>query len=285
MPFNVEQSFSHDGIGRTRSISLGENLSKDIYYAKYGDHATNRINSIWFGVNGIRKDNTKYTYDKAGNIATVTENGKLVARYFYDGLNKLVRQDDLNFGTVTYKYDHTGNITYKTTYALTFDETLGTPVETQEYTYRQRGWQDQLVNLNGQSFEYDAVGNPTLYCGKAMTWQGRDDCDSILWNFLLEAWKKSISIGEKNYKYSQIVNFIIGYTLYFDWIMLLDKEPACNQILMRAISLEPTSLLAEFITLFIKNSATHKYSQKFCSLFAKQSLLDNYFRSLYCNDK
>lgn len=173
MPFNVEQAFSYDGIGRTRSISLGENLSKDIYYAKYGDHATNRINSIWFGVNGIRKDNTKYTYDKAGNIATVTENGKLAARYFYDGLNRLVRQDKINFGTVTYKYDHAGNITCKTTYALTFDETLGTPVETQEYAYRQRGWQDQLVNLNGQSFEYDAIGNPTLYCGKAMTWQGR----------------------------------------------------------------------------------------------------------------
>ena len=173
MPFNVEQAFSYDGIGRTRSISLGENLSKDIYYAKYGDHATNRINSVWFGVNGIRKDNTKYTYDKAGNIATVTENGKLVARYFYDGLNRLVRQDDINFGTVTYKYDHAGNITCKTTYALTFDETLGTPAETQEYTYRQRGWQDQLVTLNGQSFEYDAIGNPTLYCGKAMTWQGR----------------------------------------------------------------------------------------------------------------
>ena len=173
LPFNVEQAFSYDGIGRTRSISLGENLSKDIYYAKYGDHATNRINSVWFGVNGIRKDNTKYTYDKAGNIATVTENGKLAARYFYDGLNRLVRQDDINFGTVTYKYDHAGNITCKTTYALTFDEALGTPIETQEYTYRQRGWQDQLVNLNGQSFEYDAVGNPTLYCGKAMTWQGR----------------------------------------------------------------------------------------------------------------
>lgn len=173
LPFNVEQAFSYDGIGRTRSISLGENLSKDIYYAKYGDHATNRINSIWFGVNGIRKDNTKYTYDKAGNIATITENGKLVARYFYDGLNRLVRQDDINFGTVTYKYDHAGNITCKTTYALTFDEALGTPIETQEYTYRQRGWQDQLVTLNGQSFEYDAVGNPTLYCGKAMTWQGR----------------------------------------------------------------------------------------------------------------
>ena len=173
MPFNVQQAFSYDGIGRTRSISLGENLSKDIYYAKYGDHATNRINSIWFGVNGIRKDNTKYTYDKAGNIATVTENGKLAARYFYDGLNRLVRQDDINFGTVTYKYDHAGNITCKTTYALTFDEALGTPVETQEYTCRQRGWQDQLVVLNGQSFEYDAIGNPTLYCGKAMTWQGR----------------------------------------------------------------------------------------------------------------
>lgn len=66
-------------------------------------------------------------------------NGKLAARYFYDGLNRLVRQDDINFGTVTYKYDHAGNITCKTTYALTFDEALGMPVETREYTCRQYG--------------------------------------------------------------------------------------------------------------------------------------------------
>lgn len=116
-----------------------------------------------------------------------------------------------------------------------------------------------------------------------LTEECKDDCDSNIWIFLLEAWKKSISLGEKNYKYSQIVNFIIGYTLYFDWIMFLDKEPAYNQILMRAVALEPTSLLAKFITLFVKQSAIRKYSKEFCSLFVTQSLLDNYFRSLYCN--
>lgn len=149
-------------------------MSNFIFKTIFGNSLGERYNiSYSYNANGIRKDNTKYTYDKAGNIATVTENGKLAARYFYDGLNRLVRQDDINFGTVICKYAHAGNITCKTTYALTFDETLGTPAETQEYTYRQHGWQDQLVKLNGQSFEYDTVGNPTLYCGKVMTWQGR----------------------------------------------------------------------------------------------------------------
>lgn len=138
--------------------------------------------------------NISYSYDA---------NGKLVARYFYDGLNRLVRQDDINFGTVICKYDHAGNITCKTTYALTFDETLGTPVETREYTYRQRGWQDQLVTLNGQSFEYDAVGSPTLYCSKAMTWQGRRllSCNGSTFTYDVDGMRTTMAANNVNIVY------------------------------------------------------------------------------------
>jgi len=114
LPFNVEQNFAYDGLGRTKSVTVGVNLVKDIYYAKYGDHATNRVNSVWHGVNGVRKDNVKYAYDKAGNITTVTENGIVVARYVYDGLNRLVREDNPTFGKkITYEYDSAGNILCK----------------------------------------------------------------------------------------------------------------------------------------------------------------------------
>ncbi|MCM1289488.1 MAG: hypothetical protein NC132_02410 [Corallococcus sp.] len=173
LPFEVEQRFAYDGLGRTREIFLGENLVKDIHYAKYGDHATNRVSSVWYGINGIRKDNTRYTYDKAGNIETITKNGKLVARYKYDGLNRLVREDNKHFGTFTYQYDSAGNILSKAKYAYTVADVLGEPIEVKDYAYRQHGWKDQLLAYNGERCEYDALGNPTVYRDRTLTWQGR----------------------------------------------------------------------------------------------------------------
>ena len=146
------------------------NSVKNIYYAKYGDRATNRVSSVWYGVNGIRKDNTRYTYDKAGNISTVTENG-VVTRYVYDGLNRLIREDNPTFGKVTYEYDNAGNILCKTVRGKKY-----------RYTYPQDGWKDQLLERSYKEydgtevverFEYDVLGNPTVYRNKSLTWQGR----------------------------------------------------------------------------------------------------------------
>ena len=171
LPFNIEQKFAYDGLGRTKEIALGNNLVKNVYYAKYGDHATNRVNSVWYGINGIRKDNVKYTYDKAGNIATVTENGVVVARYVYDGLNRLIREDNPTFGKITYDYDNAGNILCKTVRGKKY-----------RYAYPQNGWKDQLLERSYKEydgkevverFQYDSLGNPTVYRNKSLTWQGR----------------------------------------------------------------------------------------------------------------
>ena len=173
LPCGLEQVLAYDGLGRTKEVALGDNLVKDIYYAKFGDHATNRVSSVWHGVNGIRKENTRYTYDKAGNIETVTENGKLIARYAYDSLNRLVREDNARFGTFTYRYDAAGNILSKTEYAFTFKDELGEAISVKEYSYKQRGWKDQLLSFNGERFEYDVMGNPATYRDRTLTWQGR----------------------------------------------------------------------------------------------------------------
>ncbi len=170
LPFVGEQQFAYDGLGRTKEISLTNNLVKDIYYTKYGDHATNRVNSVWYGINGIRKDNIKYTYDKAGNISTITENGIVVARYVYDGLNRLIRENTTDFGRITYEYDNAGNILCKTVRGKKY-----------RYTYPQNGWKDQLLERSYKEnnkeiverFEYDSLGNPTVYRNKSLTWQGR----------------------------------------------------------------------------------------------------------------
>ena len=161
LPFEVEQNALCDGLGRTKQIALGKNLVKDIYYAKYGDHATNRVNSVWYGVNGIRKDNLKYAYDKAGNITTVTENGSVIARYVYDGLNRLVRENSV-FGKITYQYDNAGNILCKTVDGKKYN-----------YSYPASGWKDQLLAYNDETFEYDVLGNPIVYRDRTLAWQGR----------------------------------------------------------------------------------------------------------------
>ena len=173
LPFWIKQELTYDGLGRTREITLGEKLVKDIYYQKFGDHATNRVSTVWYGVNDIRKDSLKYTYDKAGNIETITENGKLVARYQYDGLNRLIREDNVKFGTVIYCYDSAGNILSKTHYAFTLKDELGEVVNEYEYSYRQHGWRDQLISFDGLKCKYDAMGNPLSYKGRTLAWQGR----------------------------------------------------------------------------------------------------------------
>jgi len=168
LPFNVEQKFAYDGLGRTREISLGENLVKDIYYQKFGDHATNRVSTVWYGVNNVRKDSLKYTYDKAGNIETITENGKVIARYEYDGLNRLTKEKTEHFGEKTYEYDNAGNIIRKTENGKTY-----------EYSYGQHGWRDQLLSFGEtksdikEDCKYDALGNPLSYKGRNLVWQGR----------------------------------------------------------------------------------------------------------------
>lgn len=118
-------------------------------------------------------------YNKAGNIETITENGKLVARYTYDGLNRLIREDNARFGTVIYRYDAAGNILSKTHYAFTLKDELGEIVNEYEYSYGQHGWRDQLLSFGEANSDikeectYDALGNPLSYKGRTLTWQGR----------------------------------------------------------------------------------------------------------------
>ena len=53
---------------------------------------------------------TEYTYDENGNITSATENKKKVS-YVYDGLNRLVRENNgLLNKTITYYYDEGGNL-------------------------------------------------------------------------------------------------------------------------------------------------------------------------------
>ena len=129
---------------------------------------------------GLSTHDRWYTYDNAGNILSecvwTTDATKPVKEsYTYDSKNQLVRHDSATLkATYTYAYDAGGNITTKKTYAYTTDSLDGkTPTETINYTYGNSAWGDELTSYKGEAIEYDEIGNPELYRGWAMGWEGR----------------------------------------------------------------------------------------------------------------
>ncbi len=99
-----------------------------------------------------------------GNITEIRENGLLTARYFYDTLSRLIREDNKKLNkTCLISYDNCGNILSKRTRAFTLAATdeISSFVEEKEYAYDG----DKLVNFGDQSVSYDQYGQPTVYKG------------------------------------------------------------------------------------------------------------------------
>ena len=179
---------------------------ENISYRKIGDHATNTPSTIWFGnkVNGSYeiKDNIKYGYDKAGNIEKIYENGKLVIRYHYDALSRLVREDNKHLDkTYLFVYDSNGNIVNKREFSFTLkDSTLIEELESTDKTYIYNG--DQLLSYNGQSCVYDAIGNPIVYKEKIATWtKGRQLTSYDGVSFTYDGWGRRTSKGDITFTY------------------------------------------------------------------------------------
>lgn len=80
-----------DSVELTETLPDGgsNTFTKDIYYAKFGVMRLKYVSSVWFGTKGKRNENVRYSYDKNGNITTITENGDTVVRYAYDVLGRL----------------------------------------------------------------------------------------------------------------------------------------------------------------------------------------------------
>ena len=162
-----------NGRNTGREIYSGENklAAEYITYRKVGDHATNMPASVWFASGSAIKESIKYKYDSCGNIAEIMQNGHLVARYKYDSLNRLVREDNKPMNkTVIFTYDTAGNITERCEYAYTSkDGEELSELACTHYSYDYEG--DRLVSYNGESIVYNVLGNPTSYRGNAVEWQ------------------------------------------------------------------------------------------------------------------
>ncbi len=114
-----------------------------------------------------------YTYDDNGNIDTISKDFNLRQKYYYDGLNQLVRENNMDLNqTISYTYDTGGNLQSKDIYEYTTDISLIglTKIDTKTYTY-DTVWKDKLTNYNGKDITYDNIGNPLTYDGNTYTWQ------------------------------------------------------------------------------------------------------------------
>ena len=190
---------------RPQSDCLGRNTGKELevggskiaeerrYYRQVGDHATNMVSTIRYGgmQNGkyALNDSVKYAYDKLGNVEKVYENGALTARYTYDRLNRLIREDNKKLNrTFLYEYDNNGNILSRREYLFTLevrealeectkqDEGDLTAQKYREYLYNYVD--DRLMSYDGEQYAYDALGNPTTYRGKSVSWSKGRQMDS-----------------------------------------------------------------------------------------------------------
>ena len=94
-----------------------------------------------------------------------------MARYKYDSLNRLVREDNKPMNkTVIFTYDTAGNITERCEYAFTSKE--GEALEELACTHFSYDYDgDKLISYNGESVAYNVLGNPTIYRGNAIEWQ------------------------------------------------------------------------------------------------------------------
>ena len=172
----ASQSIKNDNLDRTHEIALtsGENKTTSLFhYLKNGNHTSNQVSSIWFGDNDKYLDNLKYKYDEKGNITEIYENSMLVAKYKYDSLSRLIREDNkLLNKTVTFEYDAGGNIVNRFEYTFTLSENLSEITPTViPYSYATSGIRDKLMEYNSEQFEYDGIGNPTIYRNNALTWE------------------------------------------------------------------------------------------------------------------
>ena len=165
-----------DCLGRNRGKTVetgGHKIAEEqITYLKFGDHATNIPATVYYGNvkngNYAFSDHFKYKYDSMGNITEIRENGELYAKYTYDTIGRLVREDNKKLGkTTTFTYDTNGNILCRKEYAFTLTDKLD-ELDCTDFVYTYDG--DKLLSYNGEACEYDAIGNPTTYRGLKARW-------------------------------------------------------------------------------------------------------------------
>ena len=122
-----------------------------------------------------------YEYDKNGNITEIKRTpqegmgeSSVKDTFQYVERNQLIRENSQTQNkTITYAYDQGGNLLSVKEYAYTEGTLPETSLRTKSGTYSSTyssTWKDQLLNWNGITMTYDAVGNMLTRGDTAYTW-------------------------------------------------------------------------------------------------------------------
>ncbi len=200
---NNHYTYSYEQDGALSEISIGGTLAMSVSYtydnfdrltgksywspdytssASYGyltsgNKMTGYVGTYTSTVYGSSKQ-YQYSYDESGNIVKIKLDGSDEARYVYDNLNQLIREDNVSLGkTYLYTYDNAGNRLSRTVHPLTAEGVTPTStLSTDTYGYTDTEWGDLLTSVNGLAQYYDEIGN-SYYTGvdfPVRTWEGRN---------------------------------------------------------------------------------------------------------------
>ena len=109
-------NYEYDGFKRTSKAYISKSNAELLstvytYLAAANEGETTDIVSSMTNSGNDWSQTLNYTYDANGNIETVSEGTKQKAKYYYDELNRLIREDNAWLGkTIVYTYDKGGNI-------------------------------------------------------------------------------------------------------------------------------------------------------------------------------
>lgn len=165
----IKDNIDRSVYGTLYTYTGEKSFSRSLTYYDSDTRLSNYVAGLEHYLDGEIKNTYTYEYDNNGNITQVNKNGTIAARYTYDKMNQLIREDNSELGyTNTYYYDKGGNILFKQRYPYTTG-TLASPVYVYQYGYESDNW-DRLECINGQFCTYDSKGNPTKYRDRTLTW-------------------------------------------------------------------------------------------------------------------
>ena len=173
-------SYTYDNFDRLTGKSYWSpdyTSSASYGYLTSGNRMTGYVGTYTSTVYGSSKQ-YQYSYDESGNIVKIKLDGSDEARYVYDNLNQLIREDNVSLGkTYLYTYDNAGNRLSRTVHPLTAEGVTPTStLSTDTYGYTDTEWGDLLTSVNGLAQYYDEIGN-SYYTGvdfPVRTWEGRN---------------------------------------------------------------------------------------------------------------
>ena len=172
----TEEVTYNDDLNRLKTKKITFN-GKEIYTKTYGyrdvkqgayTNATNQPKSIKFTKGGQIKQQVVYNYsDATGQLSGMNVNGKSIEYTYKD--NKLIQEKNYLLGTKSTKnYSFRGNISSDKKEILLSGG--GSDVD-EIINYIYNG--DFMKYYGSRPCMYDAMGNPTMYCGKNAKWKGR----------------------------------------------------------------------------------------------------------------